>query len=68
MATFVLIYGAASSGWYWHRVEPLLRAHGHDVVAPSLPCHDDAAGLDEYTEEQLAVQLQEYWQAIRQAT
>lgn len=38
MATFVLIHGAGGSdGWYWHLVEPELRALGHDVVAPSLP-------------------------------
>ena len=48
MATYVLIHGAGSDAWYWHRVAPLLRARGHDVVAPDLPCDDDAAGLEEY--------------------
>lgn len=48
MATYVLIHGASSDSWYWHRVLPLLRARGHDVVAPDLPIGDDAAGLAEY--------------------
>jgi len=37
-------------GWYWHLVEAELRRRGHDVVAPDLPCDDDAAGLDEYAD------------------
>jgi pimeloyl-ACP methyl ester carboxylesterase len=47
--TYVLIHGASSDSWYWHRVVPLLRELGHDVVAPDLPCDDDSAGLAEYT-------------------
>ena len=50
MATFVLIHGAGDSSWYWHLVEPELRARGHDVVAPDLPCEDDSAGLWEYAD------------------
>jgi pimeloyl-ACP methyl ester carboxylesterase len=50
MATFVLIHGAGDVGWYWHLVEPELRAHGHAVVAPDLPCDDDSAGLTEYAD------------------
>src|SRR5436190_20306626 len=50
MATFVLIHGAGSTSWYWHRVEPLLRARGHDVVTMDLPCDDDTAGLAEYAD------------------
>ena len=50
MATFVLIPGAGSDSWYWHRVVPLLEAAGHDVVAVDLPCDDDSAGLGEYTD------------------
>lgn len=50
MATYVLIHGASSDSWYWHRVVPLLRARGHDVVVPDLPVADDAAGLAEYTD------------------
>ena len=48
MATFVLIHGAGDVGWYWHLVEAELRERGHAVVAPDLPCDDDAAGLPEY--------------------
>jgi pimeloyl-ACP methyl ester carboxylesterase len=50
VATYVLIHGAASDSWYWHRVIPQLRALGHDVVAPDLPCEDDSAGLSEYAD------------------
>ena len=50
MTTFVLIHGAGSEAWYWHLVEPELRAAGHDVVAPDLPCDDDAAGFTEYAD------------------
>ena len=48
MATFVLLHGAGSDSWYWHLVEPELRARGHDVVPVDLPCDDDDAGLVEY--------------------
>jgi pimeloyl-ACP methyl ester carboxylesterase len=50
MATYVLIHGAGSDGWYWHLVAPRLAALGHGVVAPDLPCDDDTAGLQEYTD------------------
>jgi pimeloyl-ACP methyl ester carboxylesterase len=50
MATYVLIHGAADSGWYWHLLEAELRRRGHDVVAPDLPCEDDSAGLPEYAD------------------
>ena len=50
MATYVLIHGASSDSWYWHRVVPELRQRGHDVVAPDLPSDDDAAGLAEYAD------------------
>ncbi|MFC6085928.1 alpha/beta fold hydrolase [Sphaerisporangium aureirubrum] len=46
--TYVLIHGAASGSWYWHLLAAELRARGHDVVAPDLPCDDDEAGLAEY--------------------
>jgi len=48
VATYVLIHGAGDVGWYWHLVEAELRARGHDVVAPDLPCEDDSAGLPDY--------------------
>jgi pimeloyl-ACP methyl ester carboxylesterase len=38
MASYVLIHGAADSGWFWHLLEAELRARGHEVVAPDLPC------------------------------
>jgi pimeloyl-ACP methyl ester carboxylesterase len=50
MATYVLIHGAASDSWYWHRVVPLLRGRGHDVVAPDLPCEDDSATFSDYAD------------------
>lgn len=54
MSTFVLIHGAGDVGWYWHLVEAELRARGHDVVAPDLPCDDDTAGLVEYADAVVA--------------
>ncbi len=48
MATYVLIHGAASDSWYWHRVAHLLEERGHSVVAPDLPCDNDSAGFPEY--------------------
>lgn len=53
MATYVLLHGAGSDAWYWHRVEPLLRGAGHDVVAVDLPADDDNAGLQEYVDATL---------------
>jgi pimeloyl-ACP methyl ester carboxylesterase len=50
MATYVLIHGAASDAWYWHRLAPLLRGRGHDVVAPDLPCEDDSATFSDYAD------------------
>jgi pimeloyl-ACP methyl ester carboxylesterase len=50
MATFVLIHGAGDVGWYWDLVDAELRKRGHHVVAPDLPCEDDAAGLTEYAD------------------
>lgn len=48
MADVVLVHGAGGSGWYWHRVTPLLEAAGHRVVTPDLPVDDDSAGLADY--------------------
>ncbi|RFS81820.1 alpha/beta hydrolase [Actinomadura spongiicola] len=50
MAGFVLVHGAGDVGWYWHLVEAELRARGHEVVSPDLPCDDDSAGLPEYVD------------------
>ncbi|ACU77692.1 conserved hypothetical protein [Catenulispora acidiphila DSM 44928] len=54
MATYVLIHGASSDSWLWHRVVPLLRAAGHDVVAPDLPISDPASGIPEYADAVVA--------------
>src|SRR5690606_34232082 len=50
MATFVLIHGGGDVGWSWHLVEAELRQRGHDVVAPDLPCDDNAASLHDYAD------------------
>jgi pimeloyl-ACP methyl ester carboxylesterase len=50
MATFVLLPGAGSTSWYWHLVEPELRARGHDTLAVDLPVGDERAGLGDYAE------------------
>jgi pimeloyl-ACP methyl ester carboxylesterase len=50
MTTFILIPGAGGDGWYWHRVVPLLEAHGHRAVPVDLPGGDEEAGLAEYAE------------------
>ena len=50
MSTYVLIHGAADSGWFWHLLEAELRGRGHQVVAPDLPCDDDSAGLTDYAD------------------
>lgn len=49
MATYVLIHGAGSDAWHWHRVAPLLEARGHAVVTMDLPVGNRSAGLAEYT-------------------
>src|SRR5262245_32332993 len=48
--TYVLIHGAADSGWYWHLVDRELRERGHGVVVMDLPVDDDEAGLSEYAD------------------
>lgn len=64
MATYVLIHGAASDSWYWHRVLPLLIVNGHDVIAPSLPASDDTAGFEEYTDTVVRAMEDRWAQAI----
>lgn len=54
MATFVLIHGGGDSGWYWHLVEPLLRARGHDVVAPDLSVGDQPGRLEDFVDSAAA--------------
>jgi pimeloyl-ACP methyl ester carboxylesterase len=48
VATYVLIPGADGRAWYWHRLAPVLRERGHEVVAVDLPATDPAAGLEAY--------------------
>jgi pimeloyl-ACP methyl ester carboxylesterase len=50
VATYVLIHGAGDSAFYWHLLEPELRARGQEPVSMDLPCDDDSAGLAEYAE------------------
>jgi hypothetical protein len=50
VATYVLLPGAGSDPWYWHRVTPLLEERGHAVVAVDLPVDDDRAGFGEYAD------------------
>ncbi len=44
----VLIHGAYTSPWHWHRLVPVLEDAGCDVVAPELPCDDPEAGIERY--------------------
>jgi pimeloyl-ACP methyl ester carboxylesterase len=55
LATYVLIHGAGTDAWYWGPLAGRLRALGHDVVAPDLPCDDETAGLDTYTDTVVGV-------------
>ena len=36
-SSFILVPGAGGDAFYWHRVVPLLRDAGHEVVAVRLP-------------------------------
>lgn len=44
----VLIHGAYTSPWHWHRVVPLLEEAGCAVVVPELACDDPRAGIETY--------------------
>ncbi len=50
MATFVLIPGAGGSGWYFHRLVPILTERGHRAIAVDLPAADPKAGIIEYAD------------------
>jgi hypothetical protein len=43
VATFVLIPGAGSGGWFWHPVSERLVGRGHDVLAVDPSWDDDTA-------------------------
>jgi pimeloyl-ACP methyl ester carboxylesterase len=45
MATFVLVHGSFTGGWYWSRVRPLLQAAGHEVWTPTLTGAGDRSHL-----------------------
>lgn len=44
----VLIHGAFTRPWHWHRLVPHLEREGHEVVVPELPCDDPRAGIEDY--------------------
>ena len=48
MTCYVLVHGASSDAFMWHRVVPLLVELGHDVVTAVMPVDDPDAGIDEY--------------------
>lgn len=50
MTNFLLLHGASSTGWIWHRVKGELERSGHRVVSPDLPCADPDADLNAYVE------------------
>lgn len=47
----VLIHGAYTSPWHWHRVARVLEDANCEVVVPELPCDDPDAGIDRYAAE-----------------
>ncbi|MBS1877879.1 MAG: alpha/beta hydrolase [Actinobacteria bacterium] len=54
MATYALIHGAGDSAFYWHLLEPELRARGQEAIAMDLPCEDDRAGFPDYADAVVA--------------
>lgn len=50
MATFAVVHGAGDVGSSWRLVGEELRARGHELVAPDLPCEDDGAGWQDYAD------------------
>ncbi|MBB4662787.1 alpha/beta fold hydrolase [Conexibacter arvalis] len=50
MATYAIVHGAGDVGASWDLVAERLRARGHAVVAPDLPCEDDGAGFGDYAD------------------
>ena len=37
--TFILVHGAWCGGWCWEKLQSLLEAEGHTVIAPDMPGH-----------------------------
>lgn len=50
MSKFLLLHGAASTGWFWHRVVAQLHRAGHETAVPDLPCAEVTADLHSYVE------------------
>ncbi|NLE82271.1 MAG: alpha/beta hydrolase [Rhodococcus sp.] len=50
MATFVLLPGAGSDSFYWHRVVPMLSNNGHSVVTVDLPYSQKGVGQYEFAD------------------
>lgn len=44
----VLIHGAYTSPWHWHRLVPHLEEAGCEVAVPELPIEDNEAGIERY--------------------
>ena len=45
MSTYVLVHGGGHGGWCWVRLARVLRAHGHEVYAPTLTGFGDRCHL-----------------------
>lgn len=50
MATFVLLPGAGSDSFYWHRMVPMLSNNGHSVVSVDLPYAHKGVGQYEFAD------------------
>jgi pimeloyl-ACP methyl ester carboxylesterase len=50
VTTFALIHGGWGTGWHWASIPERLRAAGHEVVAPDLPCDDPDATFEDYAQ------------------
>lgn len=53
--TFILVHGAWCGGWCWEKLQPLLEAEGHTVIAPDMPGHgEDRLPIEEQNLEKYA--------------
>jgi pimeloyl-ACP methyl ester carboxylesterase len=64
MATFVLVHGAFTGGWYWSRVRPHLEAAGHRVFTPTLTGSGERVHLQARTVT-LATHVEDVCNALR---
>lgn len=60
MATYAIVHGAGDVGASWDLVADRLRARGHRVVAPDLPCEDESATFGDYAAV-VAEAVREVW-------